>query len=178
MTHKNTTAKRNAAPLKAKTTRGASKDAAAKKAPAGISIKVRPEDKKELEELAEKVGVPLGVAANAALCAGCFLIRHEDVARRLARSSGNFLWRCINREQEDYTELMPLFADDNGSLDSAEDDAKQIGRTIEDWCGSLVEIGLIALGHPVTINAIIGLRSPDYFIRSCGYLVARKGGAA
>lgn len=132
----------------------------------GIPIRVRPQDRRKLEELAGNAGVPLAIAAGVALAAGSRLIRGEETAVHLRHSSAFFLWRCIHRERGEFSEVVPLAEDAEGYLDEARYDARQLGRRLADWGGSLVMIGLEALACAPAVTAMMAEKGVACLIRA------------
>lgn len=137
--------------------------------PPSIPIRVRPRDRRKLENLAWESGAPLAVVSAVALAAGSRLIRGEDTAALLRESSSHFLWRCLNRERSAFTERVPLADDGEGDLALARDDARQLGRTEEDWCGSLVMIGLEALAKKAVVMSMMSSKGVVGLIRAAAY---------
>lgn len=156
---------------KATRSRGTAKTAA------GIPIRVRPEDLEKLEDLAESANAPLWAAVNAAVEAGCWMIRIADVANKVERRGPeHYLWACINREPADYSATVRLAEDDRGAFQEAKEDAKQIGRTMADWCGTLVHVGLKAIESDAAVAEMMNYDKREIFVRAAAFTCNRKGG--
>ena len=78
-----------------------------------------------------------GILAQAGLSA----IRQEEGPRSVGKTSNHYLWRCINREAEHYCDEVSVALTNADRLE-IEEDAKSMGREMEDWLGSLIEIGV------------------------------------
>jgi len=68
-------------------------------------------------------------------------IRCPATARIIDTTVSSCLWFCINRDASEYTETVPVYLPPE-ELDGMTDDAKNVGRELADWTGTLIDIGL------------------------------------
>ncbi|MFT3991835.1 MAG: hypothetical protein QM680_10550 [Luteolibacter sp.] len=143
------------------------------------TVRVRPKDRLRLEELSQKWEIPLGAVVMSAVSAGEFMIHDEGVASKLEGLSANhYLWWCIHRKSSDYTDLVPILPDQDGSFLQAEADARQLNREMADWCGPLIRIGLPALENAMCVRAIAACGEGKFFAQAIAFECMQKGGMA
>lgn len=127
-----------------------------------LTARVTRDDKETIEKYAAKFGVDPAIVAGLAAEAGAWLIRGESVAQHMDRPgssesrSAYYLWMILNREAQDYTEEIQL-------RQSVEDwqheyDSEAVGRSHDDWLGTLIHVGLRSFSKPQALVSM-GLSS-------------------
>jgi hypothetical protein len=135
---------------------------------ATCTARLKPLDAERLRMWAHTLNLPLSAMAGVVSELGGYAIREEETASFLRRTSVSCLWGCINREAGSFTEIVPMTKIESDFwLDIR--DAENLNRKMEDWQGTLVNLGLEILQRPEAVKNIVGHRIIDNFAKAYAY---------
>jgi hypothetical protein len=114
------------------------------------SALVTKSDASWLKATARNHGHDVAAVAAVAATAGGFAVRDDEINLRMNGTLKTSLWSVINRDARLFTCTVPVGIQ-TCEVFLMKCDAKQFGREIDDWLGTLIHLGIEVLRHPGTL---------------------------
>ncbi len=131
--------------------------------PREIIARVQPEDAERVQELADLWKTPVPIMAGVAASIGTLPLRDVDLGMFLPPACGHpptygsnrMLWTCINRCPDDYSEELRAVIPQRWDFITLTSDAEQLGRTVGDWAGTTLHVGLQVIACEIALERVV-----------------------